>query len=86
MKQNFIKAAKLVFVTIVILFVAVSSNAQPPSDGSEGLGLNGNGSLDNSNQVANVPFDSNMTLLFALASVVLISTMLKKNKLVFLGN
>ena len=84
MKYLFLKSAKVITL-VVILFVASTavSMAQPPSDG--GLTDQGGGVQDNGGQAASVPLDSNMTLLFALTSVVFIATKVKKNKLV-LGN
>jgi len=86
MKKLILKSAKVIAV-IILLFVVTTTKSiaqSPPDDPT--LGTNGSGTIDNGGQAAQVPFDSDMTILFTAIGIVLISRKLKNANLSFLGN
>ena len=76
---------KLIGLALVIgvCFTAISVNAQSPADdpGIGGPGSPGNGPSGDGSPI--VPFDSNMSLLFAATGIAYASLKLKKGSLLF---
>ncbi len=79
MKKTVLKLSKVVIATVMMVATTTILNAQPnPSnDGIGGL-LDGTGTGDG---VAQVPFDTNMTLLFVATAILFVTYKYKKGQL-----
>ena len=86
MKKIIFKLTRVAVAAIMVVGSTTLLNAQPNpnNDGiGGGLGLGGSGIGDGS--TATVPFDTNMTLLFAGAAILFVANKYKKGQLSILG-
>ena len=83
MKKAIFRLTKVVVATVMMVATSTILNAQPnPSNNDLGGLLDGAGTGD----VAQVPFDTNMTLLFVATALLFVTYKYKKGQLSLLGH
>jgi hypothetical protein len=79
MKNTLMKMNKIVIITLMMLTVALISNAQPTgTPGTSGSGIQANGQAASNGPV--VPFDGGMSLMLLASGVGYASKKLKRKK------
>jgi len=82
MKKTVLKLTRVVLATVMLVATTTILNAQPnPTNNDIGGLLDGSGTGD----AAQVPFDTNMSLLFAATAILFVTYKYKKGQLSILG-
>ena len=82
MKKTVLKFTKITIATVMLVATTSILNAQPNPTNNDIGGLIDGGSVSESSQV---PFDTNMSLLFAATAILFVTYKYKKGQLSILG-
>ena len=85
MKKTVLKFSKVAIATIMMVATTTLLNAQPNPSNDLGAGGLLDGSANGVGDVAQVPFDANMTLLFIATAILFVTYKYKKGQLSILG-